>query len=357
MSFDYTTLLTSDDLIETVKAGSVIFEMGQPGHVMYIVKSGQAEVRVGDRVFSTIGPGGTLGEMALLDDTARSASALAVSDCEIVPVDKDRLLTMVRQQPLMALEMTRSMVGRLRSMNHQAQYDLLTQLPNRTLFREQCQNALLRAARQGKSVGLLHLDLDHFENINVSLGYAAADRLLTQVANRLQLVVRSHDVLARLGADEFAMLVDVVRDEAELAECAERLLGTLIEPFDIEGTPIYLSASIGITWHPGEGNQVEILLKNADTAMHAAKKAGRNQYAFFSSALNTRAIEFITIKSALREAIDKHQLSLHYQPRVDLSNGKIISVEALMRWNHPEMGFISPGRFIPIAEETGLIDS
>ena len=357
MSFDYSSQLTADDRVEKYLAGQVIFAMGQPGDVMYIVKSGKAEIRVGDRVYTCIEAGGTLGEMALLDDTVRSASAIALTDCEVVPVDKQRLLSMVQKEPLVALEMTRSMVQRLRSMNHQAQYDLLTNLPNRTLFREQCQRALQRAARQGKAVGLLHIDLDHFENINESLGYAEADKLLAEVAARLQAAVRSNDVLARLGADEFAMLVDVVRNEEELADCAERLQGTLLEPFETAGAPVYLTASIGITWHPGEGNDVEVLLKNADTAMHAAKNAGRNQYAFFSSALNARAIECLAMKSALREAIEKDQLSLHYQPRVDLQTGKIQGVEALMRWQHPEMGFVSPARFIPIAEETGLIDS
>jgi diguanylate cyclase (GGDEF)-like protein len=356
MSFDFTSQLTPDDKVETFAAGQLIFAMGQPGDAMYIVKSGKAEIRVGDHVYSCVEAGGTLGEMALLDDDVRSASAVALTDCEVVAVKKDRLLAMVQRNPLVALEMTRYMVQRLRSMNYQAQYDLLTHLPNRTLFREQCQRALIRAARQDKAVGLLHMDLDHFENINDSLGYAEADKLLAEVATRLQLIVRSSDVLARLGADEFALLVDVVRDEEELADCAERLLGIFAEPFEAKGAPIYLGASIGITWHPGEGNDVEVLLKNADTAMHAAKRNGRNQYAFFSSALNAKAIEFLTLKSALRQAIDLNQLSLHYQPRVDLKTGKVLSVEALMRWNHPEMGFVSPARFIPIAEETGLIE-
>jgi len=357
MSFDYISQLTADDQIEVFHAGQLIFEMGQPGDVMYIIKSGKAEIRVGDHVYACVEAGDTLGEMALIDDDVRSASAIALTDCEIVSVDKKRLLSMVQQQPLVALEITRSMVQRLRSMNYQAQYDLLTHLPNRSLFREQCQRALLRAARQDKAVGLLHIDLDHFENINDSLGYAEADMLLAEVAIRLQRIVRSSDILARLGADEFAMLVDVVRNEEELAECAERLLTIFTEPFNAKGTPVYLTASIGITWHPGEGNDVEVLLKNADTAMHSAKSGGRNRYAFFSAALNARALEFLTLKSALRGAIEGNQLSLHYQPRVDLKTGKILSVEALMRWNHPEMGSISPARFIPIAEETGLIES
>ncbi|GAB2182112.1 hypothetical protein DLREEDagrD3_23350 [Denitratisoma sp. agr-D3] len=353
--FDYTSQLSAEDKVEHFSAGQVIFAMGQPGDVMYIVKSGKAEIRVGDRVFACIEAGGTLGEMALLDDEVRSASAIALTDCEVVAVNKERLLALVRKEPLVALEMTRSMVQRLRSMNYHAQYDLLTNLPNRTLFRESCQRSMQRAIRLGRRVGLLHLDLDHFENINDSLGYAEADKLLAEVAFRLQSVVRTTDVLARLGADEFALVVDVARGEAELATCAERLMAALAEPFDSSGAPVYLTASIGIAFDPGDLHDVETLLKNADTAMHAAKSGGRNRYAFFSTDLSDQALEFLTLKNALREAISRNQLSLHYQPRVDLRSGRIVGVEALMRWHHPEMGFISPARFIPIAEEAGLM--
>ncbi|MCK9283539.1 MAG: EAL domain-containing protein [Rhodocyclaceae bacterium] len=356
MTFDYCSLLSDTDHVELRRAGEIIFEMGQPGNVMYVVKSGTAEVRVGDRVFETVEPGATIGEMAILDNTVRSATALAVTDCEIVAIDKVRLLAMVQREPLTAIEMTRSMVRRLRSMNYQVQYDVLTQLPNRTLFREQARNSLLRAARQGTEVGLLHLDLDHFENINDSLGYANADVVLGEVAIRLRAGLHETDVLARLGADEFAILVEGVPQETDLAVVAQELLDTFATPFFIDGNPIYLSASIGITCHPGEGNDVETLLKNADTAMHSAKASGRNRYAFFSDELNTRALEFLTVKSALREAIEHNELSLHYQPRVDLETQKILGVEALLRWNSAKLGSQSPARFIPIAEQTGLID-
>lgn len=355
MTFDYTTLLTSEDPVEKRGAGETIFEMGQPGDVMYIVKSGVAEVRVGDRVFDTVEAGATLGEMAVLDDTVRSATAIAITDCEIVAIDKDRLLRMVRTQPIVAIELTRSMVRRLRAMNYQVQYDALTQLPNRTLFREHCQRALNRAARRGDQVGLLHLDLDHFENINDSLGYGAADALLAEVARRLQGVLHKADTLARLGADEFAILVEGVRRETDLALTAQSMLEVFAQPFSLNDQSIYLSASIGITCHPGEGNEVEVLLRNADSAMHAAKRGGRNQYAYFSDELNTRATQFLTLKSALREALEKGEFLLHYQPRLSLDSGCIQGVEALIRWKRGDR-FISPGEFIPVAEETGLIE-
>ncbi|MDK9725365.1 MAG: EAL domain-containing protein [Sterolibacteriaceae bacterium MAG5] len=355
--FDYTTLLKPADKVEFRRAGEIIFEMGQPGSVMYVIKSGRASIRVGDRIFDTVEKGATIGEMAILDGSPRSATALAVTDCEIVAIDKARLLDMVQHEPSVAIEMTKSMVRRLRSMNYQAQYDLLTQLPNRTLFREHCINALRRARREEQLVGVLYLDLDHFENINDSLGYAAADTLLGQVASRLRSVLRDADTLARLGADEFAVLVEAVGDETELALTAQRMQEALAEPFEVDGKTLYLTASIGISCHPGEGSEVEILMKNADTAMHAAKDAGRNQYSFFSAALNARALEFLNLKTALREALGRSELLLYYQPRVALDTGAIHGVEALLRWQHPEMGMVSPARFIPIAEQAGYIES
>lgn len=355
--FDYTALLKPTDKVEFRRAGKIIFEMGQPGSVMYVIKSGKASIRVGDRIFDTVEKGATIGEMAILDGSPRSATALAVTDCEIVAIDKARLLDMVQHEPSVAIEMTKSMVRRLRSMNYQAQYDLLTQLPNRTLFREHCINALRRARREEQLVGVLYLDLDHFENINDSLGYAAADTLLGQVASRLRSVLRDADTLARLGADEFAVLVEAVGDETELALTAQRMQEALAEPFEVEGKTLYLTASIGISCHPGEGSEVEILMKNADTAMHAAKDAGRNQYSFFSAELNARALEFLNLKTALREALGRSELLLYYQPRVALDTGAIHGVEALLRWQHPEMGMVSPARFIPIAEQAGYIES
>jgi diguanylate cyclase (GGDEF)-like protein len=357
MHFDYSTQLTAGDTIETCTAGEIIFATGQPGDVMYVVKSGTVQILVGDRVFDIVGAGQTMGEMAILDDAARSATARALTDCEIVAIDKQRLLEMVQREPLVAIAMTRSMVRRLRSMNYQAQYDLLTDLPNRTLFREQCQAALQRSRRQGTLVGILQLDLDHFAMFNDSLGYAAADMLLGQVAGRLRSALRQTDTLARLGADEFSVLVEGVRNDTNLAVAAQRLQESLASPIEVEGSMLYVTASIGISCHPSDGTDVETLLKNADSAMRVAKQGGRNQYVFFSQDFNDKALLYLTTKSALREAIDHGELVLHYQPRVDLVSGTILGVEALLRWFHPKMGSISPADFIPLAEETGLIDA
>ncbi len=357
MTIDYSTYLNESDWTAQYPAGEVIFSIGDPGHVMYLVLEGRIEVRIGDHVFDTIEAGESLGEMALLDNTTRSATAVAASDCRIVAIDKPRLLEIVQQHPMFALDLTRCAVRRLRIMNKLAQYDELTHLPNRTLFLELCQSALARSSRTSGNIGLLHLDLDHFENINDSLGYAMADQLLVQVAARLQSALDEADVLARFGADEFVALIEGVHEETGLAVTAQTLQNALSTPFVVSGQPMYITASIGITCHPAEGHDVHTLLRNAAAAMHSAKENGRNQYAYFSSELNARALDFLTIKNKLRIAIDNHVLSLHYQPRVSLKSGAMRSVEALMRWKDPEDGYISPARFIPVAEASGLIDT
>lgn len=357
MAFDFLSLLSDKDVVEIRRAGEIIFEMGQPGRVMYVIKSGRAEIRVGDMVFETLGAGATMGEMAVLEHAVRSATALAVDDCEIVAIDEKRLLEMVQCQPLVAIELTRSMVRRLKSMNYQAQHDMLTELPNRTLFLERCRIALMRVARRKVEAAILCIDLDHFESVNDSLGYAAGDKLLAAVANRLLAALPKGDTLARLSADEFAILVDVNHIPSDLAVLAQGILDTLAAPFDIAGTTLYVSASIGIGCFPSDGANEETLLKSADTAMHQAKADGRNKYAFFSPDLNDQAREFLTLKTGLREALDRDELFLCYQPRVDLARGRIAGVEALIRWRHPELGIVSPARFIPIAEQTGLIEA
>ncbi len=360
MSINFSEILQACDEVRHYASGEIIFAMGEPGEEMYLVLQGEIEIRVGDRILDTAKAGDTLGEMAVLDDSVRSASAIASKDCRIAIIDKPRLLEIVRRYPLFAIELTKCMVRRLRLMNHLAQYDLLTHLPNRTLFLELCRAALARSVRKGGHLGLLHLDIDHFEAINDSLGFSFADQVLAQLATRLTKVLHQADALARLGADEFVLLVESVHSDTELAGIAQALLEACAAPFEINGKTIYITASIGIACHPEEGDDIDVLLNNAASALHSAKAAGRNQYVFYSAELNARALDFVTIKSALRESLDAlhaGELSLHYQPRVKLDSGLIEGVEALVRWKHPVLGSISPARFIPIAEEGGLIDA
>ena len=188
MQFDFSKLLKTSDAAETRDTGESIFDMGELGHVLYVIKSGKAQIKVGDMVLETVDEGGILGEMALLDDEVRtrSATAIALSKCEVVAIDRDRLLTMVRAEPMLALELAKLMVGRLRTTTVRTHHDGLTGLPNRVLFQDSCRAAIERAKRRGSTMGVLYIDLDKFGPINDSYGYAAGDALLCEVANRLR---------------------------------------------------------------------------------------------------------------------------------------------------------------------------
>lgn len=254
-----------------------------------------------------------------------------------------------------------------------AYYDSVTGLPNRALFKEQVRQALLRAKRFARRTSILFLDLDHFKRINDTLGHSAGDKLLHMVAERLSHCVRDCDYLgrendfssfeetcgpstvARLGGDEFVILLSELRTPEDAAIVANRVITALGDPFSLAGNEVYVSGSIGISTYPDDGDDHELLLKHADAAMYHAKSDGRNRYQFYTSSMNERALERLSMESDLRKAIEKSQFVLHYQPKIDIATGAITGCEALIRWHYPERGFISPGEFIPIAEETGLI--
>jgi len=353
--FDFSTLLLDTDVVEARETGEMIFEMGQPGQRMYVVTAGQVQIKLADMVYDSVEKGGIIGEMALLDDDVRSASAFAGENCRLVAVDKKRLLDWIQEQPRIAIEIAKIMVRRLRTMNFLAHHDKLTQLPNRNLFQERCRVAVMRARQLESTLGVLFIDLDHFKSINESLGYAFADLLLRQVANRLRGRMYELDTLARMGADEFAVLLDV-ESSRDLAGVASNILELFSKPFVLGGQEIYISASIGISCYPQDCEDAESLLKNADTAMHSAKTRGRNCSYFYAADMNAIALETLTLKNHLRQALDRQEFHLNYQPRVDLESGRIEGVEALIRWQHPERGFVTPAAFIPLAEQMGLID-
>jgi len=236
-----------------------------------------------------------------------------------------------------------------------AHYDPLTGLPNRSLFKQECTHALERAKRRGGLVGLLFLDLDHFKMVNDSLGHPIGDQFLAAVARRLEGQLKDNDVLARLGGDEFAILTEG-RDSMEaLAGLAGRLLSELAEPVWVDEHELVSSCSIGVSAYPDDGADADTLLRNADTAMYRAKAKGRNTTQFFSAEMNARAYEELLMSKALRDALDKEQFVLHYQPCVSLPDCRMTGVEALIRWHHPEQGMVPPSTFIPLAERNGLI--
>jgi len=242
-----------------------------------------------------------------------------------------------------------------RRIEHLAHYDVLTDLPNRVLFTERCEHALSRARREGHQLVLMFLDLDRFKHINDSLGHPVGDQLLQQVATRLLRLVREEDTVARLGGDEFVVVLEEVTDSNVVPSLAEKLLGAFAEPFSVNGGLLHVSASIGIALYPSDGVDVTTLVRNADAAMYRAKESGRNNYQFYAREMTASAHERVSLENSLRQAVEMNELVLHYHPQYDLANDRLTGVEALVRWQHPEQGLISPDRFIPLAEDTGLI--
>ncbi|MHB9025432.1 MAG: putative bifunctional diguanylate cyclase/phosphodiesterase [Armatimonadota bacterium] len=239
---------------------------------------------------------------------------------------------------------------------HQAYHDTLTDLPNRTLFYDRLTVALAHARRYKQQLAVMFLDLDNFKNINDSMGHAAGDQLLREVSERLKRGLRACDTLARFGGDEFTVLLTDLKQTSDVAYVSQKILELLREPFVIAGQELTISTSIGISLFPDDAADTESLLQNADTALYQAKDQGRNQYHFFAPSMVTKTQEWLEMDAGLRHALVRDQFILHYQPQVDLQTGAITGMEALIRWQHPAMGLISPAKFIPIAEETGLIE-
>ncbi|MEW6705148.1 MAG: EAL domain-containing protein [Pseudomonadota bacterium] len=238
---------------------------------------------------------------------------------------------------------------------HLAQFDSLTGLPNRTLFLDRFGQALKQAARIKGSAGVLFVDIDRFKVINDTLGHSTGDKLLVQAAERLQHCVRSEDVVGRLGGDEFAFVLAHLTRPDDAAVVAQKIVGSLAAPFDLEGQEVYVSASVGIGIYPVDGEDADTLLRNADTAMYRAKERGRNGYQFYLPQMNQQALERLQLQTQLRGALERQEFTLHYQPKVDLATGVISGFEALLRWQHPQRGLVPPLQFVPILEDTGLI--
>ncbi|WP_428605342.1 EAL domain-containing protein [Sedimenticola sp.] len=238
---------------------------------------------------------------------------------------------------------------------HLAHYDVLTDLPNRVLFTERCEHALSRARREGHQLVVMFLDLDRFKHINDSLGHPVGDRLLQQVADRLIKLIREEDTVARLGGDEFVVVLEDVTDTHVVAPIAEKLLKAFNEPFNLDENQLHISSSIGIAIFPTDGQDVTTLVRNADAAMYRAKESGRNNYQFYTREMTVSANERVLLENSLRQAVEQQQLVLHYHPQYVLDGGQLVGYETLVRWQHPEMGLVAPDRFIPLAEETGVI--
>jgi diguanylate cyclase (GGDEF)-like protein len=239
-------------------------------------------------------------------------------------------------------------------LEHQANYDALTGLPNRNLLHDRLRQSVY-AQRHPRNIAVVFIDLDHFKFVNDSLGHSSGDLLLKGMADRLRNVLRDGDTVARLGGDEFVLILNDQSNEEVIFRAMQRITAEVARPMDIEGKDLVVTCSAGISLYPQDGPDVDTLLKNADAAMYRAKEHGRNNFQFYTSEMNERVTERLAMENALRRAIERKEFILHYQQRVDLKTGAIVGAEALVRWLHPEWGLVRPARFIPLAEETGLI--
>src|SRR5215510_8294463 len=239
-------------------------------------------------------------------------------------------------------------------LEHQANYDALTGLPNRNLLHDRLRQAV-QTQRAPRSIAVVFMDLDHFKFVNDSLGHSIGDKLLKFMGERLRAVLREGDTVGRVGGDEFVLILNDQSNEEIIYRAMQRITAKVAEPLTIDGKELYVTCSAGISLYPQDGRDVDTLLKHADAAMYRAKEHGRNNFQFYTSEMNDRVNERLSLEHALRRALERKEFLLHYQQKTDLRTGQIIGAEALVRWNHPEWGLVRPARFIPLAEETGLI--
>jgi diguanylate cyclase (GGDEF)-like protein len=239
-------------------------------------------------------------------------------------------------------------------LEYQANYDALTGLPNRNLLHDRLRQSVY-AQRFVRSIGVVFLDIDHFKFVNDSLGHNTGDKLLQKVAERLLAAVRDGDTVARLGGDEFILILNDQTGQEVIYRAMQRIIGKVAEPIEIDGQELLVTASAGISLYPQDGPDVETLLKNADAAMYRAKEKGRNNFQFYTAEMNRQVNERLKLESSLRRALERNEFELYYQPRIHVGDGALVGCEALLRWQHPELGLTLPERFIGLAEETGLI--
>ena len=238
---------------------------------------------------------------------------------------------------------------------HQAKHDSLTHLPNRTLFIERLNTALTQQNSRYGDVAVLFIDLDHFKEINDSLGHNIGDLLLQEVAQRFQESLPQGDTVARQGGDEFTVVLNNIKTTHHIITLLEKMIFAIKEPFMIEEHQLYVTMSIGISLSPQHGSNADTLLKNADIAMYKAKKEGRDNYQFYTQEMSQKMLERLTLETELRHALEKNEMEVYYQAQIDARNNSLVGMEALLRWHHPQKGIISPTIFIPLAEETGFI--
>jgi len=292
-----------------------------------------------------------------LDDESMAVQALqhGAQDYLIKGQIETRALLRALRYAIERKAMESAALAMARQMAHAAEHDALTGLPNRMLLNDRVSQAIIAAPHHMKKVAVLFLDLDGFKHINDSLGHPIGDKLLQSIANRLVECARDSDTVSRQGGDEFVVLLSEVEQAEDAAIAARRMLQTVAECYSIDRHDLHVTASVGVSVYPDDGLDAETLIKNADTAMYQAKESGRQSYKFFKPAMNVRAVERQSLEEGLQRALERRELTLYYQPQVNLTTGAITGAEALIRWMHPTRGLVSPADFIPVAEDCGLI--
>lgn len=285
------------------------------------------------------------------DDQPVGLFVLYASEPNFFDMEEVKLLTELTANISYALEY----IKKEEKLNYLAYHDVLTGLPSRTLFHDRLAQALTSSHRHGDRLGVLFIDLDNFKNVNDSLGHHAGDILLKQVAAMFSACMREGDTVARLGGDEFVVILENMASEDDAWMVSQKILKFMTKPLTIEGHELLVTCSIGIALYPKDGEDVKALLQSADGALYLAKNKGRNNAQFCTAEMNAKALERLTLENGLRQAINRQEFLLHYQPRVDLVSGEITGMEALVRWQHPVQGLLYPTKFIPVAEESGLI--